>query len=115
MHSDEKGKQVEIGPTRRLSAGAAVPGHGGRRADGGGGAVSWKRGDEQRILVGRGGKLRYWHLTFQEFLAAKALAGRDEDRRRLLFAEGKTVPAGVAGDGTAAGRRAVRPGNRADR
>ena len=41
------------------------------------------------IIAGRDGKLRFWHRTFQEYLAAKALAGRDEDRRRLLFKQGK--------------------------
>jgi predicted NACHT family NTPase len=28
------------------------------------------------IIVGRGNELAYWHLTFQEFLAAKAIASR---------------------------------------
>jgi formylglycine-generating enzyme required for sulfatase activity len=39
--------------------------------------------------VSRGNILRYWHLTFQEYLTARALAWRDEDRRRLLFADQK--------------------------
>jgi formylglycine-generating enzyme required for sulfatase activity len=41
------------------------------------------------ILVSRGNALHYWHLTFQEYLAARALASRDADRRRLLIAEAK--------------------------
>ncbi len=31
------------------------------------------------IVVGRGSEVRFWHLTFQEFLAARALAGRQEE------------------------------------
>src|ERR1019366_4642223 len=41
------------------------------------------------ILVSRGNTLRFWHLTFQEYLAAAALASRDADRPRLLFDERK--------------------------
>ncbi len=38
------------------------------------------------IVVGRGDDVRFWHLTFGEFLAARALAGRPEaDQRELLF------------------------------
>jgi len=33
--------------------------------------------------------LRFWHLTFQECLAAKALAAKEGDRRKLLFKEGR--------------------------
>ncbi|TVP97198.1 MAG: NACHT domain-containing protein, partial [Planctomycetaceae bacterium] len=38
------------------------------------------------IIVGRGNELAFWHLTFQEFLAAKAIASRLEgEQHRLLF------------------------------
>ena len=37
------------------------------------------------IVVGRGGEVRFWHLTFQEFLAAKALAGLPEAERRVIL------------------------------
>jgi len=36
------------------------------------------------IIVGRGNELRFWHLTFQEFLAAKAVAGRSETEQRQI-------------------------------
>jgi formylglycine-generating enzyme required for sulfatase activity len=37
------------------------------------------------IVVGRGEHhIQFWHLTFQEYLAARALAGRDERRRKFL-------------------------------
>ena len=32
------------------------------------------------IVVGRGDDIRFWHLTFQEYLAARALAGQDNKR-----------------------------------
>jgi len=41
------------------------------------------------ILVRRGHQLRFWHLTFQEYLAAQALAGRqDAERAALLLGPG---------------------------
>ena len=40
------------------------------------------------IVVRRGSDVRFWHLTFQEHLAARALAGEeDAERRRVLFVE----------------------------
>jgi formylglycine-generating enzyme required for sulfatase activity len=37
------------------------------------------------IVVGRGEHhIQFWHLTFQEYLAARALAGREERRRKFL-------------------------------
>jgi formylglycine-generating enzyme required for sulfatase activity len=40
------------------------------------------------IVVARGSELAFWHLTFQEFLAAKAVASRLEaDQRRILFSD----------------------------
>jgi formylglycine-generating enzyme required for sulfatase activity len=38
------------------------------------------------IVVSRGAEVRFWHLTFQEFLAARALAGLAEaDQLKALF------------------------------
>ncbi len=45
------------------------------------------------VLVRRGHQLRFWHLTFQEYLAAQALAGRpDAERAELLLT---AAPAGT--------------------
>ncbi len=38
------------------------------------------------IIVSRGGEVQFWHLTFQEYLAAQAVAGeREADQFKLLF------------------------------
>jgi len=40
------------------------------------------------IVVRRGSDIRFWHLTFQEHLAARALAGEDDaGRHKVLFLE----------------------------
>jgi Sulfatase-modifying factor enzyme 1/Domain of unknown function (DUF4062)/NACHT domain len=40
------------------------------------------------IVVSRGAAVRFWHLTFQEYLAARAIAGLVEaDQRELLLGE----------------------------
>jgi hypothetical protein len=42
------------------------------------------------IVVNRGADVKFWHLTFQEFLAARLLASTDPvARHTLLFAEGR--------------------------
>jgi formylglycine-generating enzyme required for sulfatase activity len=42
------------------------------------------------ILVSRGGEVRFWHLTFQEYLATRALAGMaDSAQYELLLAANK--------------------------
>ena len=42
------------------------------------------------IVVNRGADVKFWHLTFQEFLAARLLAKMDAaERHALLFAEGR--------------------------
>jgi hypothetical protein len=42
------------------------------------------------IVVSRGHEVRFWHLTFQEYLAARALSARsDDDQRQSLFSRSK--------------------------
>jgi formylglycine-generating enzyme required for sulfatase activity len=42
------------------------------------------------IIVSRGSEVRFWHLTFQEYLAARAVAGlADCEQHRLLLAGNK--------------------------
>ncbi len=42
------------------------------------------------IVMRRGDELRFWHLTFQEYLAARAAASRkDDEQERLLMTAGK--------------------------
>lgn len=38
------------------------------------------------IIVARGNQITFWHLTFQEYLAAKAIGGKtDEDQQKILL------------------------------
>lgn len=43
------------------------------------------------IIVSRGAKVRYWHLTFQEFLAARGAAGMVEAGQRKLLLESGAI------------------------
>src|SRR5262249_26435026 len=90
MHSDPKGKQVEI--TRYAAARILGPRFREIPEDEWPAAAEKFLKDEETdsgIVISRGNALRFWHLTFQEHLTAKALAWRDADRRRLLFEEGR--------------------------
>ena len=37
------------------------------------------------IIVGRGNELQFWHLTFQEFLAARAIAAQEEAKQQSIL------------------------------
>jgi hypothetical protein len=42
------------------------------------------------IIVSRGGEIRFWHLTFQEYLAARAIGGKaDKVQHQLVLANNK--------------------------
>jgi formylglycine-generating enzyme required for sulfatase activity len=44
------------------------------------------------IIVGQGDDVRFWHLTFQEFLSARAIASREEgEQRRILLGDAKRL------------------------
>lgn len=44
------------------------------------------------IIVSRGSEIRFWHLTFQEYLAARAIGGLpDSQQHRLLSEAGKIL------------------------
>ena len=90
MHSDPKGRQTEI--TKVAAARLLAPRFRNIAADEQLAAAERFLNEEEidsGILISRGNMLRFWHLTFQEYLAAKALARRDTDRRKLLFTERK--------------------------
>ncbi len=90
MLTDARGKQVEV--TRFEAAQTLAPRFRGVPDEEQFAAAERFLDEEETdsgILVSRGNKLRFWHLTFQEHLAAGALASRDKDRPQLLFGEGK--------------------------
>ncbi|MEE8586493.1 MAG: DUF4062 domain-containing protein, partial [Acidobacteriota bacterium] len=87
MHDHDKGRQVQV--PRRWAAEEIAP--------------AWRELSESEriaaaetfldqeeqdsgIVVRRGSEIRFWHLTFQEYLAARALAGLtdQEQHQRLL-------------------------------
>jgi formylglycine-generating enzyme required for sulfatase activity len=90
MHTGPQGKRVEIEPFpaaqtiaprfRDLPAEERI-----------GAAEEFLQYEELHsgIVVLRNGKLRFWHQTFQEYLAAKALAEDDAGREDLIVHEGK--------------------------
>jgi len=43
------------------------------------------------IIVSRGGQLQFWHLIFQEYLAAQAIAGRSERVQYDLLLKDETI------------------------
>jgi serine phosphatase RsbU (regulator of sigma subunit) len=88
MQADPRGRLVEISPhaaavlLTRLFAGEAEQ----RQYEA---ATEFLSDAETNtgILVAREGALRFWHLSFQEYLAAQLLAVRTSERKRLLFDE----------------------------
>lgn len=97
MQSDPQGRQVQV--TRRWAAERLA----GRFAPAVDAAEAIARADaflaeeeiDSGILVRRGDQLRFWHLTFQEYLTAQALAGRSDSERAdlLLSAIAGVTPA----------------------
>lgn len=43
------------------------------------------------IIVSRGTELRFWHLTFQEYLAARAIGGMEDPDQRALLLHGDAI------------------------
>ena len=43
------------------------------------------------IIVSRGNEVRFWHLTFLEYLAARAIAGQGDDAQRKILLTGDTL------------------------
>jgi formylglycine-generating enzyme required for sulfatase activity len=88
MQSYKKGRQVEV--SRRWAAESISPAlrelPESDRVD----VAERFLADEELdsgIVVSRGPNVRFWHLTFQEYLAARAIAGRTEkEQHHILFA-----------------------------
>ncbi len=43
------------------------------------------------IVVGRGNNITFWHLTFQEYLTAKALGGKSDETQKKLLVDQKIL------------------------
>ncbi|HRW60802.1 MAG TPA: NACHT domain-containing protein [Defluviicoccus sp.] len=94
MQTDPGGRQVQV--TRRWAAERLAPRFGSdaeatTRAE----AFLAEEEIDSGIVVRRGHQLRFWHLTFQEYLSAQALAGWEDARRTdlLLDTSDKKTPA----------------------
>ena len=82
MQSDPAGRQVQLEKGQAAEILAA-------QLDGFEAALKFVEQEEidSGIIVSRGAAVRFWHLTFQEFLAARAIAGLAEnDQLELLLA-----------------------------
>jgi formylglycine-generating enzyme required for sulfatase activity/predicted MPP superfamily phosphohydrolase len=92
MQADAKGRQVQVSrrwAAERLAHRFAPAGDGDPEAIERADAFLAEEEIDSGIVVRRGHQLKFWHLTFQEYLAAQALAGRaDTDRTRLLLTPG---------------------------
>ncbi|AUB81110.1 hypothetical protein THSYN_09175 [Candidatus Thiodictyon syntrophicum] len=89
MQSDGRGRQVQV--TRHWAA-ERIAQHFPAAGTGDPGAIERAEAfllDEELdsgLIVRRGNQVRFWHLTFQEYLAAQALAGRaDAERTAALL------------------------------
>ena len=85
MQRDAKGRQVQV--EKGWAAEVLTP-----RFEALEGALKFVEQEEvdSGIVVSRGAALRFWHLTFQEFLAARAIAGLGErEQQRLLLDDGR--------------------------
>jgi predicted NACHT family NTPase len=96
MQNDPAGRQVQL--PRRLAAEALAEELGERAGEGHVVSEPSRHTIERAlrfleeeeldsgIVVGRGNEVSFWHLTFQEYLAARAIAGRpDPEQAQLLF------------------------------
>ena len=94
MQTDPGGRQVQV--TRRWAAERLAP-RIGADAEATDRAEVFLAEEEinSGIIVRRSHQLRFWHLTFQEYLAAQALAGWADGKRTdlLLTAFGQETPA----------------------
>jgi hypothetical protein len=91
MQNDPRGRQVRVGAPWAAEALAA---HFGPAPEAERTAHAAQFLEEEMadsgIVVSRGGELQFWHLTFQEYLAAVAIAGKpDQEQVQILFEDGK--------------------------
>jgi hypothetical protein len=98
MHADPEGRKVRVALPW---AARALARHFGRGSEAAQEFLEEETADSG-IIVTRGGELQFWHLTFQEYLAAQAVAGQVEPKmlfesERIYSAEWREVVLLLAG------------------
>jgi formylglycine-generating enzyme required for sulfatase activity/energy-coupling factor transporter ATP-binding protein EcfA2 len=86
MQNHPKGRQVQV--EKCWAADALAPQFPDRTA-----ALAFVEQEEvdSGIIVSRGTELRFWHLTFQEYLAARAIAGLADTTQHQLLLDGEKI------------------------
>jgi formylglycine-generating enzyme required for sulfatase activity len=92
MQTDPEGRQIQWARHRAAECIAKATGSGGlAELDA---AERFLREEEldSGIIVGRGDEVRFWHLSFQEFLAARAIASAVEsEQKRIVLDDRETL------------------------
>jgi len=86
MQSHPKGRQVQV--SRRWAAeqiAGQLPGESERKRIEMAENFLGEEELDSGIVVRRGDDIRFWHLTFQEFLAARAIAARSETEQKAIL------------------------------
>jgi hypothetical protein len=91
MHNHPRGRQVRVDAQWAAKALAAQFGHASEveRSSRAAQFLEEETADSG-VIVSRGGELQFWHLTFQEYLAAVAISGKpDGEQLQLLLEDGR--------------------------
>ena len=88
MQDHPEGRQIQV--PQSWAADAIADGFAGESAPAEAAAAFLQAEElDSGIVVGRGGDVRFWHLTFQEYLAAKTVCGLRPSRQTQLLLAGR--------------------------
>ena len=86
MQNHEKGRQIQV--RRHWAAEQLASDFESNRRQGASKGIAERFLEEEEldsgVVIGRGDDIRFWHLSFQEYLAARALSGLSELRQRKV-------------------------------